>query len=303
MNDMPNVLQSALTSKAQAINKALAVALNRHDPDTETLWEAMRYSATAPGKRIRPILTLEFCRLMGGAQEDAMPFALAVECLHAASLIHDDLPCMDDDSLRRGRSTNHVVFGEATALLAGDALICFAHELAARNDRVSEAARLHALCALSEKTGPAGMMGGQMMDMDKEAVSDLPRLRKLHRLKTGRLVALATRLGCLSAGLLPGRQDGAFRAAADYADGLGAAFQIVDDLLDVTGDPAQTGKSSGQDKKNSKATFVTLLGTDGAYAEAERQTESAKAAIQNFGTPRQRVFLERLADFLLHRTA
>jgi geranylgeranyl diphosphate synthase type II len=292
-----------LQSRAKLISECLVRSLDRHDDDFETLWDAMRYSATAPGKRIRPILTLEFCKLMGGSEEDAMPFALAVECMHVASLVHDDMPCMDDDDYRRGRLTNHKVYGEGTALLCGDALLTYAYELAIRHAKMSAVTRLHAVRMLAEKSGPAGMMGGQMMDMEPEAAghAGLNRLRKLQMLKTGRLIELAAHLGCLAAGVYPDRHVNAYNAASAYAGYIGAAFQIIDDILDVTGDSAQTGKTTGQDAKNKKVTFVTLLGAESARAEAEKMTNAAKAALHKFGTPETRGFLTQLADELLNR--
>jgi geranylgeranyl diphosphate synthase type II len=208
---------------------------------------------------------------------------------------------MDNDDYRRGRLANHKVYGDGVALLSGDALLSYAYELVSRNEKMSAVARLHAVRMMAKKSGPAGMMGGQMMDIEALSPSSLTRLRKLQQLKTGCLIELAAHLGCLAAGIYPGRDTKAYAAAAVYANNIGAAFQIVDDILDVTGNTGQTGKSTGQDAKNNKITFVTILGLDAARAEALKMTGAAKAALQKFGTPEKREFLMQLADELLKR--
>ncbi len=297
MDDTP--LPQQLAQRAEQLDSALAQALDRHDTDYEVLWDAMRYSALAPGKRIRPFLVLEFCRLLNGHDDNALPLALAVECLHVSSLIHDDLPCMDNDTMRRGRPTLHVAFDEATALLAGDALLTHAFELAAQAPLAADLT-VEAVRALAGYAGVTGMMGGQMMDLQSEHIDnlELATLGKLQQLKTGRLLRLSARLGCLAAGKHPVADAPLFDAAERYADCLGTAFQIVDDLLDVTGDPSQTGKSTGQDAKNGRTTFATALGLDGAQAEATRLTQEAKQALLPF---ENRETLEALADYLLDR--
>lgn len=246
---------------------------------TDVVSEAMRYSLEGGGKRIRPCLTLEFCRVCGGDPAAALPFAAAVEMVHTYSLIHDDLPCMDDDDLRRGKPSCHVRYGEANALLAGDGLLTLAFETLTRaalpKTRIAEA------CAtLAAAAGHRGMIGGQTMDLENEgrAVS-LETLRTTDALKTVELIRAACLLGCIAADA-PQAQRG---AAADYAYGLGMAFQIVDDILDVTGDTATLGKPAGSDEMQNKSTYVTLCGLDGAKQDARGFTQRAIRATECFG--------------------
>ena len=253
--------------------------LNTAVPGTDTVSEAMRYSLQGGGKRIRPYLTLEFCRVCGGDDEAALPFAAAVEMIHTYSLIHDDLPCMDNDDLRRGKPACHIRFGYANALLAGDGLLTLAFETLARaplsGDRIAQA------CAvLAEAAGHLGMIGGQTMDLANEDKDvSLETLRQTDALKTGALIRAACVLGCIAAGA----DDDQKASAAQYAHGLGMAFQIVDDILDVTGDDATLGKPVGSDAAQHKNTYVTLCGLDGARAEAARFTDEAVQAADRFG--------------------
>jgi geranylgeranyl diphosphate synthase type II len=240
---------------------------------------AMRYSLEGGGKRIRPCLTLEFCRVCGSDPRAALPFAAAVEMVHTYSLIHDDLPCMDDDDLRRGKPSCHIQFGEANALLAGDGLLTLAFETLAKAalpaDRIAEA------CAtLAAAAGHRGIIGGQTMDLENEgrAVS-LETLRQTDARKTGALIRAACLLGCIAAGASPSQRE----TAADYANGLGMAFQIVDDILDVTGDTATLGKPAGSDETQHKSTYVTLCGLDGAKRDARAFTDAAVKALDAFG--------------------
>lgn len=253
--------------------------LNTAVPGTDVVSEAMRYSLQGGGKRIRPCLTLEFCRMCGGNVDAALPFAAAVEMIHTYSLIHDDLPCMDDDDLRRGKPACHVRFGYANALLAGDGLLTLAFRTLARaplpGDRVVEA------CAvLSDAAGHLGMIGGQTMDLaNEDADVSLETLRQTDTLKTGALIRAACELGCIAADADGDRK----AAAARYAHDLGMAFQIVDDILDVTSDTATLGKPVGSDEAQHKNTYVTLCGLDGARAEAARYTDEAVQALELFG--------------------
>lgn len=242
------------------------------------LYDAMRYSLLAGGKRLRPILTLETCRMCGGAPEAALPFACAVELIHTYSLIHDDLPCMDDDDLRRGHPTNHKVFGEAMAVLAGDALLTAAFELAAGHGTALDAGRTLQICScLGQAAGGQGMVGGQALDMAGEdrplTVSDVENLQVL---KTGALISAAAEIGCIVAG--GSEEDRA--AVRRYAQNLGLAFQIRDDILDVAGDEAVLGKSVGSDARSGKTTFVTLLGLDACEELVEERTKKAEAALR-----------------------
>ncbi len=264
-------------------------------PGDDIVSEAMRYSLEGGGKRIRPCLTLEFCRVCGGDPEAAMPFAAAVEMVHTYSLIHDDLPCMDNDDLRRGKPSCHVRYGEANALLAGDGLLTLAFETLTKaslpGDRIAEA------CAtLAAAAGNLGMIGGQTMDLENEgrAVS-LETLRQTDARKTGALIRAACLLGCIAAGASPQQR----KAAADYADGIGMAFQIVDDVLDVTGDTATLGKPVGSDDAQNKSTYVTLCGLDGAKKDARAFTQSAVQALGVFGEAGET--LRALAESLCER--
>ena len=245
------------------------------------LYDAMNYSLLAGGKRLRPVLTLEACFLCGGDMEAALPFAGAVEMVHTYSLIHDDLPCMDDDDLRRGRPTNHKVYGEATAVLAGDGLLTAAFEamLAPGQDLPPE--RIVAAAGiLARAAGGAGMVGGQILDMaGEERALALAEVEELQRLKTGALITAALEMGWAVAGGT-GEQREALRR---YGSALGLAFQIQDDILDVVGDEAALGKPIGSDARSGKTTFVTLKGVDGCRALVARLTGQAAEALSPFG--------------------
>ena len=264
-----------------------------------SLFRAMRYSLFAGGKRVRPVLLLEFCGVCGGDQKAALPFACAVEMVHTYSLIHDDLPCMDDDDLRRGKPSNHVAFGEARALLAGDALLTKAFEtmLSAEAvervgaDRAAEAAGL-----LASASGAYGMAGGQMIDLESEGKRiDADALIRMDECKTGALIEAAAKMGCVLAGA--GREE--LRAAGAYAKSLGLAFQITDDILDVQGDPAATGKPVGSDAEKEKSTYVSILGIDRARELAAQLTAAAVQALGVFGG--RGAYLQKLAVQLSER--
>ena len=243
------------------------------------LYDSERYSLMAGGKRVRPTLVLEFCRLLGGNVEDALPFAAAVELIHTSSLIHDDLPCMDDDDLRRGRPTNHKVYGEAVALLAGDGMIMDAFGVAAGNDRVSPEARAEAVRLLSLAAGSFGMVKGQIIDMFGESnLLTEEELLTLHRHKTGALIRVSAQLGCLAAGYFSGSPEMA--AAEAYAERIGLVFQIIDDILDVTSTPEEMGKSVGSDAAHHKNTFLSFHSVDEAEAMADQLTNEALSSIE-----------------------
>lgn len=257
---------------------------------------AMTYSLTAGGKRIRPALTLAFCRACGGDWEKALPLACALEMIHTYSLIHDDLPCMDNDDMRRGKPSCHKAFGEDTALLAGDGLLTAAFQTILSADLPAETIRQAGL-VLARAAGPAGMIGGQVMDLANEGRTvDAARLRETDMLKTGALIRAAAAMGCIAAGA-----PAELRKAADrYAADIGLAFQILDDILDTVGDPAALGKAVGSDAANDKSTYVTLLGLEGAKAEAERLRASAVEALAAFGPEADA--LRELAGLLAGRT-
>ncbi len=288
-------IEAKLLATAGKIEHFLGQLLTTDDKDLLPLYAAMRYSALAGGKRVRPFLTLETAALFGGDPSKAVYFAVALEMIHTYSLIHDDLPCMDNDDMRRGKPTNHKVYGEATAVLAGDALLTGAFELLCAADLPSDTVRA-AVRVLSEAAGSDGMVGGQMMDLSSEN-TEIPfdTLVKLHSLKTGAMITAAVRLGMLAAGEYDEEKQNALRAYAHY---IGLAFQIVDDVLDKTGSAEDLGKDIGSDEEQGKMTFLHFLGEEEAMEYARRLTESAKAAIACF--PGNET-LSDLADYLLKR--
>ena len=290
-------IKTKLLASAEKVENFLSQLLTTDDGDLLSLYASMRYSTMAGGKRIRPFLTLTVAQMFGGRARDAVYFAAALEMVHTYSLIHDDLPSMDNDSLRRGKPTNHVVYGEATATLAGDALLTGAFELICAAP-FSDRTKVNAVRTLSEAAGAEGMIGGQIMDLAAEK-TDVPleTLLKMHSLKTGALITAAVRLGMLAAGVT---DTDAVRAASDYARYLGLAFQIVDDVLDAVGEEELLGKPVGSDSQQGKTTFLHFFTPDEAMAYAERLTESAKAAIAPF--PGNDTLCE-LADYLLKREA
>lgn len=267
------------------------------DGDLEIIKRAQCYSVLGAGKRIRPFLVNEVCRMLGGKLEASMPFAIAVEMIHTYSLIHDDLPCMDDDDLRRGKPTNHKVFGEATAVLAGDALLTNAFLAAAQNSEVSAQTVKDAIRLISIAAGDAGMIGGQIKDMEGEKRQlSFDELLELHLLKTGRMIELSAALGCLAAGY--GESSKEYAVATSYARKIGVAFQAIDDLLDVIGDEKTVGKTLCSDADNQKTTFLTFFDVDGVKAYAERMSAEA---IEDISVIDNSDILKTLAVFLLKR--
>ena len=271
--------------------EALNRACERYLPEESEVCRAARYSLMGGGKRIRAVLVLAVCDMLHGSAEAAEQFAAAVEMLHCYSLIHDDLPCMDDDDLRRGRPTNHRVYGEATAVLAGDGLLTAAFQmLTARRDLLSPEQMAEGVDCLSRAAGPSGMVGGQVLDMAGEGRSlSLSELELLQSLKTGALISAAAELGCIAAGGSPEQR----RAVARYAQKLGRAFQIRDDMLDVTGTTEEFGKPVGSDRSREKSTFVTALGLEGSGALVEQLTEEAVSALNGFPQPDFLIWLAR----------
>lgn len=257
------------------------------------VFEAANYSINAGGKRIRPVIALAVCEMLGGREEDVMPFACAVEYIHTYSLIHDDLPCMDNDDLRRGVPTCHVKYGEALALLAGDTLLNHAFETIANANAPGETIA-KALKILSALSGANGMIGGQVIDI--RGAKSHEELLILHKKKTGALIVAAAKLGALASGR-PNDED--FLAAEGFAKNLGLAFQIKDDILDIEGDVATLGKNINRDSETGKVTFVTLFGIDGAKAALDEYTGKAKAALYRFGDRGN--FLSQLAESLALR--
>lgn len=260
------------------------------------LYDAMSYSLLAGGKRLRPVLMMETCRTCGGPAESVLPFACALEMIHTYSLIHDDLPCMDDDDLRRGRPTNHKVYGEATAVLAGDGLLTAAFEAMLECDcGVPPRLVTEAAACLARAAGARGMVGGQVLDMAGEGRAlSYDDVAELQRLKTGALISAAAEMGCILAG--GGREEQ--EAVCTYAQRLGLAFQVRDDMLDVMGDAGTLGKPVGSDAVNEKTTFVTLCGLEGCQDLVRRLTAEAKESISGFA---ENGFLCWLADSLMER--
>jgi len=256
--------------------------------------KAMRYSFLGGGKRIRPALVMEFCAACGGNENNALPAAAAIEMIHTYSLIHDDLPCMDNDDLRRGRPTAHIAFDEATALLAGDGLLTLAFETVLDSDHFAakQAAR-----TLSRAAGICGMVGGQAMDMALEHRKDVDIvvLRDMHKGKTGALISAACEMGCLFAGA----GDEVIAAARVYSENIGLAFQIKDDILDVIGNANTLGKPIGSDRKSDKTTFVTLFSIEEAEQYANELTEKAIKALDVF---KNRENLMSISKFFLNRS-
>jgi geranylgeranyl diphosphate synthase type II len=290
------LLDERLPPLRELVESAIETALRLSDDCPPRLLEAMRYSTLAGGKRMRPLLVLLACEACGGSVESALPAAAAVEMVHTYSLIHDDLPAMDDDDLRRGRPTNHVQFGEATAILAGDGLLTLAFEVMSRSVAPAEAAI--ACCRdLADGAGPQGMVGGQQADLEAETngIVSLEHLESIHRRKTGRLICASLRMGAHVAMA----SEVAIEALMAYGERIGLAFQIADDLLDLTSTAEKLGKGTQKDASRNKLTYPSLLGIEESRLRADRLIQEAVNAIQLFG-PRQRA-LAALARFVVLR--
>lgn len=275
-----------------AVEEALQVLFLRNKP-YKRLQEAMRYSLLAGGKRVRPVMTLAFCEALGGEARRALSLGAALECVHTYSLIHDDLPCMDDDDLRRGRPTCHKVYGETMAVLAGDALQAEAFRLIAIAPGLSAEQQIDAVKTLASSCGGDGMVAGQVLDVEGLA-HDEASLRDLCLRKTGGLLGAAAVLGCIAAGASPEVR----QQAMEYAKHLGLAFQVRDDMLDVIADQNEFGKPIGSDKEEGKQTFVDLKDLEGCGKLVAEETRLAKEAIASFQNNR---FLLELADSLADR--
>ncbi len=257
--------------------------------------KAARYSLKLGGKRIRPILMMEFCRLFGGRAEDVLDFAIALEMIHTYSLIHDDLPCMDNDDMRRGKPSCHKAFSEDMALLAGDGLLTEAFSVAA-NAYADERVKIKAVSILARMSGIKGMLGGQVIDLSfVKNPPDIDALCDMYALKTGCLLRAAAIIGAYAAGAT----EIDINNADLYAQKVGLAFQIIDDILDQTADAALLGKPVGSDEKNDKTTFVTLLGLDGAKNTAIKLTDEANEIIDSFSGDTENIRI--LTNYLLNR--
>lgn len=289
-------LQVRMRADGELVEAALGRIL-ADIPAIENIVEAMEYSLLGGGKRLRPVLAVEVCRLCGGRVEAVLPLACAVEMVHTYSLIHDDLPAMDNDDLRRGKPTNHKVYGEATAILAGDGLLTAAFAVVAGTEGLSECQRLQAVSALSRASGPAGMIGGQVLDMAGESRAlDRPTVERLQRLKTGALIRCAAHMGCIAADADPAT----VQAVDRYADALGLAFQVRDDILDVTATQQVLGKPIGSDQASHKTTFVTLLGLKECQRWVDQLSRQAAQALDGFPDAN---FLQQLAGQLAQRNS
>lgn len=291
---------SLLKRHGDAVAEHLRSLRHRYSDAPARLIESIEYSLMAGGKRLRPALVLECFAAAGGeaagaaARRGTLAAAGAMELIHTFSLVHDDLPAMDDDDLRRGRPTNHKVFGEAMAILAGDAMVTMAFELLATD---CEAATVPAMVReLASNSGPSGMIGGQVLDIDGEnTVLSLEGLQQIHRMKTGALLTASCRLGVIAA-----RQNDLLPAITDFGRHLGLAFQIVDDVLDVTSTPEQLGKATNKDADRGKNTYPSLLGLDQSRREAANQLAAALKSLDPFGPAADG--LRALARFVVERT-
>ena len=295
-------VEAQLETLRQRVDLALDAALPAESAWPQTIHRAVRYSLFAGGKRVRPMLVLAAGEAAGGAEAELMPLACAVEMIHTYSLVHDDLPAMDDDDLRRGKPTSHKVFGEAIAILAGDALLTRAFHLMAEapddcsGDRLRR--RLEATAILGQAAGTSGLIGGQVMDLESEGQDiSAESLECLHRAKTGALLAACVRGGAILGGApLPERD-----LLDRYARAIGLAFQIVDDVLDATEGAEQLGKTAGKDAAQKKATYVRIHGLERARGMAEALLREALAALQPFGE--RAALLARLARLIVERHA
>lgn len=289
------LVENALKEAANRVEKALGEYLSEKYAGNTVVAEAMRYSTLGGGKRIRAFLVLEFCRLFGGSVDAALPYACALECIHAYSLIHDDLPCMDDDELRRGKPSCHIKFGEAEALLAGDALLTLAFELCASNMYVSNKSIRLAVSLLAHEAGACGMVGGQTLDLEN-SVDSYRELRKIYSMKTGALIRAACLLGYYAACDKPAREDEDNLKL--FAEAVGLAFQIHDDVLDVRSDTATLGKQVGSDDRNNKKTVLAFMKINEAEEEEALLTLLSVEAISHYSDSD---LLCRLAIWLLSR--
>jgi len=289
-------LKKYLARHARAVDAALNRYLPRDNAKPATIHEAMRYSLFAGGKRLRPILTLAAAETCGGAVKDAIPAACAVECIHTYSLVHDDLPCMDDDDLRRGRPTNHKVYGEGVAVLAGDALLTIAFEILAKVKPVSRHPVAAHIAELAHASGSRWLIGGQVADLEGEGKRlSGDELKFIHRCKTAALLTSSIRLG----GMCANATTQQLKSLTDFGQALGLAFQVIDDILDVTQTTEKLGKTAGKDVKAIKATYPAIFGLDHSRTEAHRLTRKAHAALKPFGAKADT--LRALADYLLER--
>jgi geranylgeranyl diphosphate synthase type II len=290
-------LSAYLSQRQTLVEQALDQSLPLIYP--EKIYESMRYSLLAGGKRLRPILCLATCELVGGTVEMAMATACAMEMIHTMSLIHDDLPAMDNDDYRRGKLTNHKVYGEDIAILAGDGLLSYAFEfVATKTPNVPANQVLQVIARLGRAMGAAGLVGGQVVDLDSEGLTDVSEetLTFIHTHKTGALLEASVVCGAILAGAKETEIEGLSR----YARNIGLAFQIVDDILDITATQEELGKTAGKDLTAKKVTYPSLWGIDESRRQAQQLIEAAKAELSNYGD--KAIPLLAIADFITNRT-
>lgn len=284
--------------RAELVKKNLLAELDKTKMINEKIFSAMQYSLMSGGKKLRPIMLMAAADSVGADGEKFLSVASAIEMIHTYSLIHDDLPAMDNDDYRRGKLTNHKVFGEATAILAGDALLTLAFEVITRQKNVEPKILLRVVNEMSSSAGASGMVGGQMIDLESEGKKiNLDTLKKMHLAKTGALFKAAIRSGAI----LAGADEKKISALTTYAENFGLAFQITDDILDVAGNEKNLGKPVGSDEKNHKSTYVTLTSLDTAKNLAEKSVAAAVDALKNFDNKAD--FLRDLVKFLINRTS
>lgn len=291
--------QQELKKKIQLVDEYLDGYLTEKDNYQRNIYEVMRYSVFAGGKRLRPVITLASCEIVGGNVVDAIPFGCAIEMIHTYSLIHDDLPAMDNDDYRRGKPTSHKMFGEAMAILAGDGLLNKAFEIVAEEslkNSMDLSKAMRAIAVIANASGTEGMIGGQVIDLEAENKQiDEQHLRYMHLHKTGALIIACTKAGAI----LGGGNEKEIEALEVYGRNLGLAFQIKDDILDVEGNQDKLGKPVGSDANNGKSTFVSLMGLEKSKEQVNALTEEAIQHLHIFGE--KRWFLEELANYLIHR--
>ncbi|MBD2450209.1 polyprenyl synthetase family protein [Nostoc sp. FACHB-152] len=301
LQKMPQTATFNLAAYLKERKQLCDTALDKSIPVVypEKIYESMRYSLLAGGKRVRPILCLATCEMMGGTIEMAMPTACAVEMIHTMSLIHDDLPAMDNDDYRRGRLTNHKVYGEDIAILAGDGLLAYAFEFVATQtpESIPRDRVLQVIARLGRAMGAAGLVGGQVVDLESEGKSDisLETLNFIHNHKTAALLEACVVCG----GILAGASPEDVQRLTRYSQNIGLAFQIIDDILDVTATQEQLGKTAGKDLTAKKVTYPSLWGIEESRAKAQQLVESACAELEPFGTLAQP--LQALAHFIVNR--
>jgi geranylgeranyl diphosphate synthase type II len=290
-------MKQTLEIRKRSVERTLGSCLE-HTSIPESLREAMEYSLLAGGKRIRPVLCLTWARLFGASEEPVLPFASSLELIHTYSLVHDDLPAMDDDATRRGQPSNHVRFGEAQAILAGDGLLTHAFSMMLSVPLQAERV-LAAASEVARAAGPAGMVGGQVMDMALTGlgVTEVETLKRMHSMKTGAML----RVSCLSGALLAGAGSAGLEKAKRFGAALGLAFQVADDILDVIGDEQKMGKPVGSDTKHRKLTYPALLGLERSRRLGDSMVQESKEALSGLQSE-EADFLTALAKYVMNRT-